>query len=316
MLLLANPPPPPASSGISPRLRVWLALFAIGALAVAFDGGRDALRAKDAAPRQVSLAEAATLPDGTWVEVKGTVSAPSVAEVKGVLLSTGVFLFQLDDAAGAPPGIVLATNARRTPAFAGVSGDGWLVDKGRAIDKKVHAVADGGAAAPEVDSEREAAHAPNAELEAMLHAQRSFRGVLYRPGRQAGARHDEIEVDKERFKVDRYCNESAVSCTSDRVVLVVGDEPRPRLLSIAELFGALGAALCLAFLAATGGRRRAAAPPAAPPAPSRPQIAGERCATCRKNIVMEQDGDACEGCGCVFHRACASVHAEGCRPAA
>ncbi len=315
-MLHTSSPTPPASPGIPARLRVWLALFAIGALAVAFDGGRDALRAKDAVPRRVSLAEAASLPDGTWVEVKGTVSAPSVAEVKGVLLSTGVFLFQLENAGGAAPGVVLATNERRTRAFAGVSGDGWLTDKARAVDEKVHALADGGADARGADSERAPAQAPNEELEAMLHTPRLFRGVVYRPGRQAGAHHDEIEVDGKRFKVDRYCDEPGVSCTSDRVVLVVGDEPRPRLLSIAELFGALGAALCLAFLAATGGRRRSAASTGAPPAPPRPQIAGERCSTCRRNIVMEQDGDACERCGRVIHRACAPEHAEACAAAA
>lgn len=238
-------------------------------------------------------------------------SAPSVAEVKGLLLSTGVFLFQLDAAGGEPPGIVLATNARRTPAFTGVSGDGWLVDKGRAIDKRAQALADGGAAAGEADSDRAPARAPNPELEAMLKAPAVFRGVLYRPGGQAGAHHDEIEVDKERFAVDRYCREPGVSCTSDRLVLVVGDEPRSRLLSTAELVGGLGAAACLAFLAATGGRRRSPTPPA-PQGPPRPQIAGERCATCRKNIVMEQHGHACERCGRVIHRACADAHAEAC----
>jgi hypothetical protein len=50
-----------------------------------------------------------------------------------------------------------------------------------------------------------------------LHAPSAFRGFLYRPGQQAGARHDEIEVDKERFKLDRYCNEAGVRCTSDLI---------------------------------------------------------------------------------------------------
>lgn len=236
---------------MSPKLRVWLFIFAAGGLLVAFDGCRDMLRPKDSAPRVVTAAEAARLPEGSWVEITGTLNVDALREIKGPFRSTGVFLVQLESGGPSP---IIVTSTTRTPAFAELASKGWL----DGIAKR-HAAGDAGTekagknAADDVDPE------PAPALVALFSQPQTFRGLLYKPGGQPMAKSDQIEIDSESIKVAGYCREDGVHCTEEKMVLVTGETPTPRALGIGQAFAGLVIAGLLAMLAITGGKRRSGA---------------------------------------------------------
>lgn len=288
---------------LSPKLRVWMGIFGLGFLVVGGEAGRDALRPKDAAPRKVTPLEATSLPEGSWVEITGTLDPASMREVQGVFSSTGVFFGQFERQAD-QRGVVIVTSSQKDPRFLGLRGGGWLA---RGV-KKVRAAGDAGAG--EADDPLQ----PSGETLRLFSEPQTMKGVLYKPGGQPNAKSGEIEIAGERVGLGHYCTDEGIACTSEKMTLVVGEVPQSRVAALFQLVAAAGAGLVLLGLAIFGGR--SGAPVAPSPDPREPtfrQVAGEPCAGCRRTIVRHDDGCTCDACGAPTHIPCATKHALECK---
>jgi hypothetical protein len=187
----------------------------------------------------VTPAAAAALPEGSWVEVTGALNADTLREVQGVFVSTGVFLVQFE---GEGPSPVVATNAKRMPAFTGLeSKEGWVLG----VAKR----------ARDAGMDDDAPHAPSPAAVALFTTPQTLRGVLYTPGGQPGAKSDTIELDDESFEVARYCRDDGVRYTGTKLVLVTGEEPRSRANGVVQALVGLVVGLGMALFAIFGGRR-------------------------------------------------------------
>ena len=203
----------------------WISLLVMGVSLVVAGGLVWGFQGSQREPMKVDASRVSSLPDGTWVEVQGTIDVESLVGTQGLLLRGKLHAFQLEEDKG---GMIVLTSTARHPAFGELVGDalGFLLEPSRVPS---------------------AGKSLSPFAVAFFTKPQTWTGVLDSTSEFGSG---EVELEKEKFKIkgfNSYCLTKGVHCSPSPRVLLAGTTPKTGLALVLQSLVAVLVAAVAAF---------------------------------------------------------------------